>query len=70
MKWYSKSRRLYMDKDLLKMFLATLKEVQHNITELSKITAKNEQALKFIGVALSITTAGFIGWLFKRFFLG
>lgn len=61
-----------MDKELLTSFLATLKDVNSSLLELTKITAQNEMAYKIlvsvmlisIGSGLSIL-GGLIVWIVK-----
>lgn len=46
-----------MDKELLTSFLATLKDVNASLLELTKITAQNEMAYKIL-VAVMIASIG------------
>lgn len=61
-----------MDNDLLTSFLTTLKAVNTTLMELTKVTARNEMAVKIlvavlvssIGCGLTIT-CGLILWILK-----
>jgi len=61
-----------MDNDLLTSFLTTLKAVNTSLMELTKVTARNEMAVKIlvavlvssIGGGLSIIT-GLVIWVLK-----
>jgi len=55
-----------MDNELLSSFLATLKDVNTTLLELTKITAHNQLAVKIIGIAVGIGFAGFLTWLFSH----
>ena len=55
-----------MDNDLLASFLATLKDTNTSLLELTKITAHNQLAVKLIGIVLFAGLGAAVTWIFSH----
>lgn len=55
-----------MDKDLMSAFLATLKDVNSTLLELTKITASNQLSIRLMGITFVLIAGGFITWAFSH----